>query len=312
MKTEWVQCFLTVARTGSMNQSAEQLYLTQPTVTKMLRALEKELGVTLFVRRNTGVELTEDGNMFLPHARAIMREYVAYQNKREERMQKEVFEGPEKLELACSSLLLQVYYKEIAAILKRILPHTTVRIIETDYDDILTLMQKNPNCIGFINMPMNMLSVMEKECQLCRLYEAPTVICFNRTSGLNAENLFRLREENFHMISLGFAYKYLEQQGESNFEQNQFQMSTTNLELAKETLMHQENMYMLLPEVIAKSFLDSRYVEWLPMSQKTEICIGLMQRKDDAGNTALSDQLMHRLESALKEMFEQTPRDRRK
>lgn len=63
-----VESFLVVARTGNLSRAAEQLYLTQPTLTARLKALETEVGQDLFVRTARGVRLTEAGREFLPYA----------------------------------------------------------------------------------------------------------------------------------------------------------------------------------------------------------------------------------------------------
>lgn len=47
MKLEWMRCFVEIAEKGSINKAAEELYLSQPAVTKMIQALEKELAVEL-------------------------------------------------------------------------------------------------------------------------------------------------------------------------------------------------------------------------------------------------------------------------
>lgn len=53
--------FLTVAREKTISQAAESLHLSQPTLSKQLKELEEELGVTLFIRGNREITLTEDG-----------------------------------------------------------------------------------------------------------------------------------------------------------------------------------------------------------------------------------------------------------
>ncbi len=63
-----VECFLAVARTGNLSRAAEEMYLTQPTLTARLKALEEELGDQLFVRTSRGMRLTEAGRVFLPYA----------------------------------------------------------------------------------------------------------------------------------------------------------------------------------------------------------------------------------------------------
>ncbi len=67
-----LQTFLIVASSGSFSTAAEQLFLTQPAVSKRIAALESELGSPLFDRVGRQVGLTEAGQALLPHARAIL------------------------------------------------------------------------------------------------------------------------------------------------------------------------------------------------------------------------------------------------
>ena len=66
---------ITIAETGSFNKAAEQLYLSQPSLTSAMKELEKELGITLFYRSKRGVTLTGDGTEFLYYARQIYGQY---------------------------------------------------------------------------------------------------------------------------------------------------------------------------------------------------------------------------------------------
>jgi DNA-binding transcriptional LysR family regulator len=63
-----LNAFLLVARLGSVGAAATALSLTQPAVSRTLRKLEQQLGVQLFVRHSTGMELTAFGRSLLPHA----------------------------------------------------------------------------------------------------------------------------------------------------------------------------------------------------------------------------------------------------
>ncbi|MCD8352781.1 MAG: LysR family transcriptional regulator [Clostridiales bacterium] len=66
---------ITIAETGSLNKAAEQLYVSQPSLTNAVKELEKELGVTLLYRSGKGVTLTNDGVEFLQYAKEIYRQY---------------------------------------------------------------------------------------------------------------------------------------------------------------------------------------------------------------------------------------------
>lgn len=60
--------FLEVARTGSVGGAAVRLHLSQPAVSKQLRALERALGAPLVERQGRGIRLTEAGRLLADHA----------------------------------------------------------------------------------------------------------------------------------------------------------------------------------------------------------------------------------------------------
>ncbi|HYB99227.1 MAG TPA: LysR family transcriptional regulator [Candidatus Limnocylindrales bacterium] len=65
--------FLTVAETGSFTRAGERLRVTQSAVSQQVRALEQDLGSTLFARQTRKVTLTQAGSVLLPYARQIVR-----------------------------------------------------------------------------------------------------------------------------------------------------------------------------------------------------------------------------------------------
>ena len=60
-----------IAETGSVTAAAQRLFIAQPSLSKAVAELEKEMGITIFARTNRGVYLTEDGTRFLSYARQI-------------------------------------------------------------------------------------------------------------------------------------------------------------------------------------------------------------------------------------------------
>ncbi len=65
---EQLQCFLVVARLGSIGRASQEMFLAQPLLTARIKALEREVGTDLFVRTKSGMHLTEEGREFLPYA----------------------------------------------------------------------------------------------------------------------------------------------------------------------------------------------------------------------------------------------------
>jgi LysR family transcriptional regulator, regulator of abg operon len=74
MKLNQLRALLAVAHAGSIHEAARTLHLSQPAVTRALRDLEDELGLTLLVRSSTGVTLTGEGQTLLQRAELVLNE----------------------------------------------------------------------------------------------------------------------------------------------------------------------------------------------------------------------------------------------
>ena len=74
MKTNAIRDFLTIVERGSLRAAARQLEVTQPAMTRSIQELERELGVVLFERSQSGIKLTAMGQVYLRRAAAINNE----------------------------------------------------------------------------------------------------------------------------------------------------------------------------------------------------------------------------------------------
>ncbi len=72
MEIYQLRAFVTVAKIGQLTRAAEALHVTQPAVTSQIKALEEELGVSLFDRRPGGIALTRAGERLLPEAEKVL------------------------------------------------------------------------------------------------------------------------------------------------------------------------------------------------------------------------------------------------
>ncbi|NUO98766.1 MAG: LysR family transcriptional regulator [Nonomuraea sp.] len=75
MDLRYVRYAMAIARAGSLRRAAAALHIAQPTLSEQLRALEKEIGVELFSRSSSGVQLTEAGEAFLAQATVALDAY---------------------------------------------------------------------------------------------------------------------------------------------------------------------------------------------------------------------------------------------
>jgi len=72
MEIRVLEYFLTVAREGTITGAAQALHITQPTLSRQLSDLEKELGKTLLIRGKRQISLTRDGMIFRKRAEEIL------------------------------------------------------------------------------------------------------------------------------------------------------------------------------------------------------------------------------------------------
>lgn len=72
MSLEQLRTVVAIAEEGAVVRAARRLHLTQPPVTRRLRALEEELGVSLFERSARGMRPTASGVRFVEQARRIL------------------------------------------------------------------------------------------------------------------------------------------------------------------------------------------------------------------------------------------------
>lgn len=72
MEFRVLEYFLAIAREGSFSKAAKQLHITQPTLSRQISDLEKEIGKVLFIRGKKQVSLTEDGVFLFNRAKEIV------------------------------------------------------------------------------------------------------------------------------------------------------------------------------------------------------------------------------------------------
>ena len=75
MQLQHLKYFLQIAETGSMNKAADQLFVSQPSLSKVISCMEAELNIKIFERNNRGVSLTEDGKKLYMYTKNILNQF---------------------------------------------------------------------------------------------------------------------------------------------------------------------------------------------------------------------------------------------
>ena len=114
MELRLLRYFLTVAKEQSFTKAAEQLHITQPTLSRQMAAFEENLGITLFIRNGKKISLTDEGILLKRRALEILN--------LEERTLEEL-KGKEEIEGAAK------YWREDILVQRRISPEITTSTV---------------------------------------------------------------------------------------------------------------------------------------------------------------------------------------
>ena len=74
MTLQQLKYVTTIANIGSISEAAKRLFVSQPSLTKAIKELEKEMDITIFDRTNKGITVSKEGERFLGYARQVLEQ----------------------------------------------------------------------------------------------------------------------------------------------------------------------------------------------------------------------------------------------
>lgn len=80
MNINFLEYLIEISNCGSINKAAQNLFLSQPNLSTIVKTVEKEVGYKIFKRFNRGITLTDEGEMFIKHAKNIVSEIELIKN----------------------------------------------------------------------------------------------------------------------------------------------------------------------------------------------------------------------------------------
>ncbi len=120
MELRQLRYLIAITEHGSFSKAAEKVYVAQSALSHQLAQLERELGVKLLHRAHRGVELTEAGRVFLPHAVAILRQTedarASVRSAPGQPVGKVVIGLPQSISNALALPLLQTVHRELPGV----------------------------------------------------------------------------------------------------------------------------------------------------------------------------------------------------
>ena len=138
---------MAVVECGSFSAAAEKLYLSQPTVTTHVNALEKELGQQLLVRNARGQRVTQAGQKCYEYARSAIEQRNAFLREFGCR------DGDAAVHILASSVPAQFYLPELLAHYRAVRPQTRFSVTQCDSRNVAARLREQPEAIGFCGFP---------------------------------------------------------------------------------------------------------------------------------------------------------------
>jgi DNA-binding transcriptional LysR family regulator len=143
--------FNTVAAVGNISHAAKELYISQPAISKAIRRLESDLGVTLFTRTSRGVKLTEEGALFYEYTKSAFDTL----SQGEENIKRITQLGIGHLRIGVSTTLCKYILLPFLKEFVLSYPHIKITIECQSTFQTLDLLQNKKIDIGLIGKPEN-------------------------------------------------------------------------------------------------------------------------------------------------------------
>jgi DNA-binding transcriptional LysR family regulator len=152
MELRVLNYFLAIAREENFTKAAEQLHVTQPTLSRQIADLEQELGVKLFVRSNHHIILTEDGMILKRRAQEILS--LADKTKRDFLQKDEALSGT--ISIGSGEFRSTEYLAKIIAEFRQKYPNVKYEIYSGNANNIRDYIERGLLDIGLMSEPIDM------------------------------------------------------------------------------------------------------------------------------------------------------------
>lgn len=152
MELRVLNYFLAIAREENFTRAAQQLHVTQPTLSRQIADLEQELGVKLFIRSNHNIILTEDGMILKRRAQEILS--LADKTKRDFLQKDEALSGT--ISIGSGEFRSTEYLAKIIAEFRKKYPNVKYEIYSGNANNIRDYIERGLLDIGLMSEPIDM------------------------------------------------------------------------------------------------------------------------------------------------------------
>ena len=202
MKLIQIQYFLTIAENKSITKAAEQLFVSQPALTKQMNLLEEELGVKLMQRHPSGIELTAVGEAFADDCRVVLKDL-------EKAIAKAVNAGKKEigtLRIGCfDGAVVEDFLPALYAYLRKKAPGIQIKLGRHSFNENRRALENDSiDMLIELRFPAFQQDEYYKDCVVKTLIKREGALIYSENSPLAKKKLLKIKDfakETFYALS---------------------------------------------------------------------------------------------------------------
>jgi len=208
MDINYLQDFIVLSEKGNFLQAAEDLYISQPALTRHIMALEKKFGAKVFDRTTRRIELNEYGRYILPYAKEIIRLYEECKDGLQD-----IFKEAGSLIIGSIPPLKQFNIIDLLALFKLEYPNCDIKVIEETTDVMIELLMEGKCDFAFIRRFKKYNENLGNNIQKILIDTDPVVAVLQSKhpmANMKSVTIAQLKNENFLLLKAGMLYTKLQ------------------------------------------------------------------------------------------------------
>lgn len=281
MTLQQLKYAIAVADNGSMNEAAKKLFISQPSLSGMIKELEEEVDIQIFLRSNRGILITPEGEEFLGYARQVVEQYRLIEDRYIEKKVKKKF--------SVSAQHYTFAVKAFVELVKQVgMEEYEFAIYETKTYDIMEAVKNFKSELGILYINDFNQKVMEKllhenRLEFVELFSCDTCVYLWGGHPLAEKESISMKElEDYPCLSFDQGNNnsfYLAEEALSTYEYKRIIKASDRATVLN--LMIGLNGYTLCSGIICEELNGTDY-KAVPLKEEDVMHIGYVKRKGSA------------------------------
>lgn len=264
--------FKSVCKHGNITKAAEELHITQPSISNAIKSLEKEFGVTLLNRTNKKISLTNEGLFFLNKANQLLNSLDSFQNEITDLGMKK----KHNIKVGIPSIMGTFLLPQIYTYFHEAHPDIQLEFFEYASLDAANMLTEDVIDLAFIILDDEISDCFETK----KIIETEVCFCVNKDNPLSSEKVITFDQINNTPIVLllegSYHYKVISKKYKENNSTPTIILHSNQLSTIKYFVENNMAATFLYKEIFNKS----PNIASIPIKEPIKTKIGLIWKKN--------------------------------